>query len=180
MPSINMVSPEVEELKEHYDLQFSLKETLESKANNMTTVAGVVATLLFGFGQLFVTNLAAIQYEGIQNITAILLIGCLASLGAVFFSVLGWRIQNYFFVVGSKAIAKPSIAASVSSPNFDPTLNDAELIKAYLKAIKTNENYNTSKSRWIGLSQWFFFGSIVMISVLLIWLTISPIEFPIS
>jgi hypothetical protein len=178
MLSNNVISPEVKELQKHYELEFDLKGTLESKANNMTTVAGVVATLLLGFGQLFVTSLAGIQYEGIQYITAILLSGCLASLGAVFFSVLGWRIQNYEFVIGSKAIARPNIAASVSSPRFDFTLDDAELIKAYLKAIDTNNKYNISKSRWIVLSQWFFLGSIVVISVLLIWLTILPIRFP--
>jgi hypothetical protein len=174
-----MVLREVEELKDHYQLALDLKGTLESKANNMTTVAGVVAALLLGFGQLFVTNLTELQYEGIQYIIAILLAGCITSLGAVLCSVLGWRIQNYYFVVGSEAISKPSIANQVSSPNFDFTLNDnCKLIEAYREAIKKNEEYNTSKSHWIGASQWFFFGSIVMISVLLIWLIISPIKFP--
>jgi ABC-type branched-subunit amino acid transport system permease subunit len=169
-----MVSPEVEELKNHYELVLNLKATLESKANNMTTVAGVVATLLLGFGELFLSNLTAKNYQGVQYITFILLAGCLASLLAVLFSVLAWRIQNYYFVVGSQPIPKPSIAASVSSLNFDFALNDGKLINAYRDAIARNEGYNISKSDLIGLSQWFFFGSIVMISVLLIWLIISP------
>jgi hypothetical protein len=175
-----MVSPDVEELKEQYHLQFTLKGTLENKANNMTTIAGVVATLLLGFGQLFVTNLAAIQYEAIQYITAILLVGCLASLGAVFFSVLGWRIQNYIFVIGNDPIPKPTIATLISSMGHNYAIDNARLTRAYLEAIDINNKLNISKSRWIGLSQWFFFGSIVMISILLIGLTIWPIEFPVS
>jgi hypothetical protein len=38
-----------EELKSLYNQQWDAKKTLESKANNIITIAGTIITLLFGF-----------------------------------------------------------------------------------------------------------------------------------
>ena len=39
------------EIKEQYNQEFDIKKTLESKANNITTISGTVAGLFFGLGQ---------------------------------------------------------------------------------------------------------------------------------
>jgi len=43
-----------------YDKEFDLKNTLEGKVNYLLTIAGVVSTLLFGFGTFLIDNLDTI------------------------------------------------------------------------------------------------------------------------
>ena len=59
--------------KEQYDEQFDRKKTLEGKANNITTIAGTVATLLFGLGQLTVGKLIDLHYASLSQVVLILI-----------------------------------------------------------------------------------------------------------
>lgn len=73
------------------------------------TVAGVVAALLFGFGQVLIENLAALRYDWSTHIIAILLIGILASLASIVLSVIAFRVQNYSYVIGHTVVQEPSL-----------------------------------------------------------------------
>lgn len=172
-----MVS-DLEALKEHYKLEFDIKQTLENKANNMTTVSGTVTALLFGFGQLFITILVQEKYHWLSEITSILLIGCLAGLAAIVSSVLGFRIQDYSYVIGRTAISRPSIATNITNTAFRVGAgNETASIKAYQDCIKVNEQKNNSKGSLIEAAQWAFCVSIGMIALLVGWLLFSPIPF---
>jgi hypothetical protein len=48
-----------EEVKQQYNNEFARKGTLETKANNIITIAGTIATLLFGFGTFLVDKLGS-------------------------------------------------------------------------------------------------------------------------
>lgn len=46
-------------MKHRYNEEFARKDTLETKANNIITIAGTIATLLFGFGTFLVDKLGS-------------------------------------------------------------------------------------------------------------------------
>lgn len=177
-----MVAEDLEELDKHYNLEFARKETLENKANNMTAVAGIVAALLFGFGQLLIENLASVKYDWLTHVIVILFIGVIASLASIILSTLGFRVQNYSYVIGHTAVEKPSLLETLRSveilglksgqPDFE-TKKDA-----YIKCIYKNSELNDSKAKTIQASLWTFVISIIMVAIILLWLIVAPISFP--
>jgi hypothetical protein len=163
-------------LKEDYKQEFDRKETLENKANNMTSVSGVVASLLFGFGALFVERLTELHYELLGQVTTLLLIGIGASLAAIVLSVWGFRIQKYFYVIGESEVEKPSL--NLRNVQVEGAPNNVNIINAYKGCIEKNSKLNDSKARWIEASQWTFVASIAVIAIFVGWLLYSPIKFP--
>jgi hypothetical protein len=97
------------ELKEQYDLELFVKEKLETKANNMTTISGVAATLIFGFSQLYVSKLAGVNYQYLNVVNALLAAALVTSVIAIIFSVVGWRIQEYKYVVGTGTVDRSTL-----------------------------------------------------------------------
>jgi hypothetical protein len=168
----------IDTLKDNYEQEFKRKETLENKANNMTTVSGVVAALLFGFGELFVERLAGLQYLWLQHVTFLLLIGVVASLAAIVFSVIGFRVQKYSYVVGNNVLDQPSLMEQIDSMNIAGAANNNNIITAYKTCIKNNAKRNNRKSLWIEFSQWSFVASIAILAIFVCWLLNSPIQFP--
>jgi hypothetical protein len=85
----------VEELKKSYDKVWDVKATLESKANNIMTISGAVAALLFGFGALFLKNLHT-DYQFFFLFVGLMVAGLLAGVAAMFFVVFpsGYRSTN--------------------------------------------------------------------------------------
>ena len=170
---------DISTLKEHYELEFKRKETLENKANNMTTVAGVVAALLFGFGQVLIENLATIHYDWSTQIIAILLTGILASLASIVLSVIAFRVQNYSYVIGHTEVEKPSLRELTNVALTVAGDENAELT-AYKNCIEKNSQRNDSKAKRIEISLWLFIASVSLIAILSAWLLIFPINFPLK
>jgi F0F1-type ATP synthase assembly protein I len=175
-------------LEKHYQLELNRKETLENKANNMTTVAGVVAALLVGFRQFLIEKLAALTYNGLSYIIPILLIGILASVASIVLSVLAFRVQNYYYVIGHTAVDKPSLRGRLAlNDRVTNALKlksgvgdeDAE-IEAYKECIKKNSELNDSKAKIIEGSLWAFVISIGFIAILFVWLLVARISVPSS
>jgi hypothetical protein len=167
---------DLETLKEHYKLEFDIKQTLENKANNMTTISGSVTALLFGFGQLFISILIDKHYQWLSFINSFLLVGSLAGLIAIVLSVLGFRIQDYSYVIGKVVISRPSLANLPN--NFQAGANnDPASVTNYQNCIKENEKKNNSKSKYIEAAQWAFSVSIGMIAFIVGWLVVAPIHF---
>lgn len=176
-----MVAGDLETLKDHYKEQFDRKGTLENKANNMTSVSGVVAALLFGFGQFLIEKLTALSYEGLSYIIGILLIGILASLTSIILSVLGYRVQDYFYVIGHTSVGQPSLRKELLDGTLQCEANvdhENDQINAYKDCIEKNSNLNNKKGRIVEASMWTFVASIVFITILFGWLLVHPIEFP--
>ena len=72
----------VEELRRTYDKGWDVKNTPESKANNIMTIYGTVAALLFGFGALFLRNLHP-DYAFLSGFVGLLIAGIIASVAAI-------------------------------------------------------------------------------------------------
>lgn len=166
---------EEDALKEQYDLELLVKEKLETKANNMTTISGVAATLIFGFAQLFISKLAGVNpYQNLNYVNGLLGTALVFSSGAVLLSVLAWRIQEYSYVVGKGTINRASLV-SIQTAAPEPT-NDKT--SAYKTSIAKNAKNNNTKKELIEVSQWLFVITLLCITIFSIWLLIYPIKFP--
>jgi hypothetical protein len=165
-------------LKDHHELEFKRKEALENKANNMTTVAGVVAALLFGFGQLLIEKLASLHYDWLSSIIAILLFGILSSLVSIVLSVFAFRVQNYYYVIGHTAKPKPSYRGTYGAVDLTRAGDEDAERDAYKTCIDENSKMNDSKARRIEISLWTFVASVTSIAILTSLLLIVPITFP--
>jgi hypothetical protein len=68
----------LQELKDQYEKEFELKDALEGKANNILTISGLVATLLFGFGSFMIDKLGS-SYEFLIPVTILLIMGIIGN-----------------------------------------------------------------------------------------------------
>jgi hypothetical protein len=165
---------EEDSLKEQYDLELLVKEKLETKANNMTTIAGVTATLIFGFAQLFISKLADVNhYQNLNYVNGLLGTALVFSSSAVLLSVMAWRIQEYRYVVGTETVDRSSLVS------FQPSALEQHKDKttAYVTSIVKNAKNNNTKKELIEVSQWLFVITMLCITIFSIWLLIYPITF---
>jgi hypothetical protein len=158
----------LQELKSQYDKEFDLKNTLEGKANYLLTIAGVVSTLLFGFGTFLIDNLDT-SYPFLSYITTLITLGVAINIVSVLFSVLSFKIQPYRYVMPYNHFF-----------NDDGTFNeeaieeyrDADigvfkdtLIETYLRCIKHNDLTNKGKAVKVKVAQWLFFAGVITIPI---------------
>lgn len=81
------------ELKEQYNKEFELKNTLETKANYNLVASGVVVTLLFGFGATLLNTSNPVPY--LLPIVSIVLAGVILFVVSILFSIFTLRIKQY-------------------------------------------------------------------------------------
>jgi hypothetical protein len=161
-------------LKEQYDLELLVKDKLETKANNMTTISGVTATLIFGFAQLYVSKLAGVNYQYLNLLNGFLGAALVFSIAAVIFSVVAWRIQEYRYVVGTGTVDRSTL---VSIQTIAPAQYNNRS-QAYQASIVKNAENNRTKKELIEVSEWLFVIAMLCITVFSIWLLEYPIKFP--
>lgn len=161
-------------LKEQYDLELLVKDKLETKANNMTTISGVAATLIFGFAQLFISKLAGIRDPNLSYVNCLLGASLVFSICAVLLSILAWRIQEYKYVVGTGTLDRSSLV-SIATATLGTHNNMAA---AYQESIAQNAKNNKTKKDLIEISQWLFVSTLLCITIFSIWLLAYPIKFP--
>ena len=115
MPNPAQGSPEhLEELlKNRYEQEFQRKETLDSKANNMMTIASTVATLYSGFGVALVTQLFKIALQ-LSTPVILLLIGIVILLGSIFLSTRAYMLREYEYAFNFKSFVTQ--ADQISTP----------------------------------------------------------------
>jgi hypothetical protein len=155
----------VEELRNSYQKGWEVKSTLETKANNIITISGTVATLLFGFGSLFLGSLNP-DYQLLSVFIAFLLIGIIASVIAIIFGGLSFRIRTYEVPIGLDFFAKrPELIDEFKKATSDTFYNT--IITAYLRCMKQNNDENESKVKHISIAQWLFFTSMIVTPILL-------------
>jgi hypothetical protein len=172
----------VEELKKSYDKGWEVKNALENKANNMITISGTVATLLFGFGSLFLKNLNP-NYQLLPLFIVFLMAGIITSVVAILLSSLSFRLRIYEIPIGPDFFTnnKNLIDDYKTAPRdkFNNTM-----ITAYLRCIKQNHTINESKVKFISTAQWLFIVSMIIIPILLgivlHAIQVKAIIFPIS
>lgn len=144
---------------------WEVKATLEVKANNIVTIAGTVATLLFGFGSLFLESLNP-AYPFLPAFTGFLLTGIIVSVVAIIFGGLSFRIRTYEVPIGLDFFAeKKELLDEYKRATSDTFYNT--MITAYLRCMKQNNEENERKVKQISIAQWLFFASMIIVPILL-------------
>jgi hypothetical protein len=161
----------LQELKEQYEKEFEIKDDLESKGNNLLTISGVVATLLFGFGSFMVDKFDA-TYDMLTPVTILLIIGIVGNIISIFWSVISFKISLYKYVMPYDYFFNRDGSANEEhlieyrdGDDLDVFTNT--LVDTYLKCNRHNGLQNKDKAVKVDLAQWFFFGSILIIPIVI-------------
>ncbi len=155
----------VEELRRTYDNGWDVKNTPESKANNIMTIYDTVAALLFGFGALFLRNLYP-DYAFLSGFVGLLIAGIIASVAAIVLCSLSFRLQKYTVAIGPGFfVDKGNLVGNFKNSSRD-TFNDT-MIAAYLQAMEKNDKQNQSKVKYLKIAHWLFVASMIVIPILL-------------
>jgi hypothetical protein len=167
----------LEEVKQQYNNEFARKGTLETKANNMITIAGTIATLLFGFGTFLIDKLGS-KYGLILPISLALAVGIVLIIISMIFSIWVSRIQRYKYVItplyfySAEGFNEAKINRFI---HFQEEEFCSVMIKNYLRCNERNFRINSSNAKTLKYSQiCFLFGLIsipVIVFILLITLT---------
>jgi len=152
-------------LRRAYDNGWDVKNTLESKANNIMTISGTVAALLFGFGALFLKNLHP-DYVFLSGFVGLLIAGIIASVVAIVLCSLSFRLQRYTVAIGPEFfVGKGNLVGNFKNAPID-TFNDT-MIEAYLQAMEKNNTQNQKKVTFLKIAHWLFVASMIVIPILL-------------
>lgn len=155
----------VEELRKSYDKGWDIKNTLESKANNIMTISGTVAALLFGFGALFLKNLHP-DYAFLSGFVGLLIAGILASVAAIVLCSLSFRLQRYSVAIGPDFfVGKGNLVSNYKNSSRDK-FNDT-MIETYLQSMEKNNAQNQNKVKFLTIAHWLFVASMIVIPILL-------------
>jgi len=154
----------LESLKSQYDKEFERKTTLEGKGSNLLTIAGVVSTLIFGFGIFLIDSLDT-SYEPLPILILLLILSIVTNIISILFSVLSFRVQGYRYLMPSDSFynedgAFNEEAIEEYSEEQDVGILKDTLIEAHLRCNKHNELANDNKVILIQIAQWFFFAGI--------------------
>jgi len=168
----------LEALKSQYDKEFELKDALEGKANNLLTIAGVVSTLLFGFGTFLISNLNA-DYQPLPYLSFLLVVGVVTNIISILFSVMSFKIQPYSYAMAYNNFYNEDGTFNEETieeyrDEKDVNVFKETIIETYLRCIKHNDLMNNGKALTIKIAQWFFFAGALtiplMIGILLFYL----------
>jgi len=155
----------LQELKEQYEKEFEITDALEGKASNLLTVAGLVATLLFGFGSFMVDKFDS-TYVMITPVTILLIIGIVGNVTSIFWSVMVFKIRDYQVAMHPKHFFDQQgnineQKVEVYRDEQDENVVTDTLIDTYLKCIRINSLRNEEKAGKIKYAFWSFLGSII-------------------
>ena len=171
-----------EALRMAYEKGWEVKSTLENKGNNIMTISGTVAALLFGFGALFLKNLHP-DYQFLFVFIALLIGGIIICVVAILLCGLSFRLQKYNVAIGLDFFAKNKDLIAVYKKAPADTFNNT-MIQAYIDAMEQNNILNNNKTTLITLAQWMFFASMVIVPILLGIVVhaveVKAVTFPIS
>jgi len=161
----------LQELKDQYQKEFELKDALEGKANNLLTISGLVATLLFGFGSFLIDKLGS-TYEFLIPVTILLIMGIVGNVVSIFWSVLAFKIRPYKYSMPYDHFFNKDGSFNEKHVEEYRDEKDVEvftntLVDTYLTCNRHNRLQNASKAFKIKIAQWFFFGSIIIVPIVI-------------
>jgi hypothetical protein len=166
----------LQDLKDAYENEFELTNGLDAKANNFLTISGLVATLLFGFGSLMVDKLDA-SYVMLMPVSILLMIGIVGNVMSIFWSVMALRLHTYWIAMSPFDFFNDPLNENDNSFNqkqvekYRDGENEDEYIRRqvrdYLIANRANRLRTKEKGKKIKIAQWFFFGSIATVPIVI-------------
>ena len=162
------------ELKFQYEKDFELKNTLDSKASNMSTISGSIVTISLLIATFLISKITSDIYVGIS--VGILAIGILFGILTIINFLRSYSVRRYRYAMGHEAffdeqeykkeVAKRFITASKQT-------FAEHLAREYLESIKHNMKANEDKANIIKEAQTYLTIEIAIISVLVAFAIMS-------
>jgi len=150
-------------VKERYDFEIERIKLLDDKANNMVSIASILATLISGIG-VFSVKISELTFIEISSFLVFL--ACLGFLVAsLCYSIRAYQIRSYMVVPDP-----PSFI--VECEKMDPDKILEVLYINYALAVEENEKKNEQKVFHVKMASWLVFASIILFSIF-VFLTIG-------
>jgi hypothetical protein len=155
------------ELKFQYEKDLELKNTLDSKASNMSTISGSIVTISLLIATFLISKITSDLYVGIS--VGILAIGILFAALAIIDFLRSYSVRRYRYAMGHEAFFdeqgyKKEVAKRFITANKQTF---AELLaREYLESIKHNMKANENKANIIKEAQKYLAIEIALISIL--------------
>jgi len=161
----------LEELRLQFERYIQLKDRLDTKANNMITMSGTIATLFMGFGIFllenidFTENLILVIIASLALMAEVILTGL-----TIKYSLDSYKLRSYFHPIGYGAFYQnqdTEINRAVIDQFKNATRDeiDDHFIEEYLKGIKSYQEQNDKQTKGINCAQKTFIWAIVMIPI---------------
>lgn len=159
------------ELRSQLERLIALKDRLDSKANNMITMSGTIATLFMGFG-VFLLSDVDIEKNLCLSIFAGLILSAevILTIFTIKYSLDSYKLRDYYHPIGYKAFYdEDNDRVDEDVLNDFAQRNTVEienhLAKEYVKSIKSYEQQNKKQTIGINLAQRSFLIAIILIPI---------------
>jgi hypothetical protein len=158
-----------EELKAEYEKDFELKERLDNKANNIVTMAGLVAAIFAGFITFVLEDAVAPNFWLLIASIIALLVELYFLVKTIQSSITSTKVANYqhvflwsHFINDKDELNHMRINEwkQATRKQFNDTL-----IQDYLKCSRRNHELNEKKASDIEKAQKYFFRAIAVIPI---------------
>ena len=181
---MNSVDEFLDELKNQYNRQHDIKNSLENKSSFLITVCGIVIPLLFGIGVFVIEKIDSNNYPLLIFLKVILGLIIGMNILAIVIAVLSTRIKKYqapflhsIFFTNSSNINNSEVK---SYTNLEQKEFNEKLIEQYLHSNKHNFEVNEKMTKYIRIGQYVFIISLVLVPILIAILFSFPpqLNFP--
>jgi hypothetical protein len=162
----------LDELKSQFTRTIDVKDSLDSKANNLITMAGAVATLFLGFGTFLIGQLQISDPIILGFALTFLMLEVVITIVGIWRAIGGYKLRDYYYPIVSEAFIHKE-GEMKGKLNFDIInlfLNASQrelalhLIKTYMQYLRTNELANEEKAKLIEEAHWLYLIALIMIA----------------
>ncbi len=143
-------------VKERFDFEIERIKLLDDKANNLVSIASILAALISGFAILSM-KLSSMTMTEIGTF-ALFLISLFLLIASLCYSILAYQIRSYIIVPDP-----PSLIVECEKMSADKILE--VLYINYTLATEENEKKNETKVFYVKRASWLLFAAIIMFAV---------------
>lgn len=159
------------ELQSQLERVIQIKDRLDTKANNMITISGIVATVFMGFGTFLLSNVDLTKHLCIAILAGLSLFAeIILTVFTIKYSLESYKLRNYYLPLGYQAF----FDENTDEINYDVIKQfnesskedfDQHFIDEYLRSIKSYQVQNHDQTVGINKAQRTMIGTIVAIPV---------------
>lgn len=151
-----MTNKVAEELKFRFEKQLEIKASLEDKAKNTISTAGIITSLVFGF-VTFSTSVFGFRFPVLLSI--IIVASIIFSIVSILVSIWSLRVQDYRFYWNLKNIRNIKEDLKKAKDTDLP----ADYIDEYIENLIANKAQNIIKANQVQKGIWLLLTSVVLI-----------------
>jgi hypothetical protein len=150
------------EIKDAYNKQLELKETLDRKAQTNIQIAGIIITLLFGFSA-FIFTIFGQAFENKIQVLELIVLSMIFNLASVLMAVRTLKLRDFQFMFSD--LGQGKLKEYISSTKF-VAINS--LIDDYDNTNRHNIRENRKKANLLRISQETMFIGILIIPIVIV------------